>query len=491
MSTLSRLLPALFLSFLLVADDGISIDSPVEWIQAVARPSAPANSAIVPSEPLRIPRNLQDLRLEHCLALGISGNRSLARRRSALERAFHGRDIAETEVFLPELTASYTSEAGDNEVLESRVELDYTGFAGFSVRPFVSVERDNSVADTNSTSTGITISRPVLALHEHIRRRLPITRADRDILVAENDLRLAGRDLRLDIVRAYYDVQRARLRLGVRKSRVTDSQEFLEVTQKRVDTGFSAPVDIVNATINLNRAQADLIAEETNVENARDSLRQVLGLDLNDALGLAPYEPGAPGFEFDVKVDSLHMMAFHETLLNQRLAIDFADKELDIQRDRVRPQLDLSLTAERRSDSDSFFSGRDRSADDYRVELTYQTTLDFKKSARARMEQLLLSQEERHSSLKDAEVNLHRRLREAARRIEQLRLRIDLAEARLKSEQDKLTATLARYERGNVDNLEVTRAKQTVDDAQISLIESQINLVLAIESYRAILPPVL
>jgi outer membrane protein len=438
---------------------------------------------------VRVPRNLQELRLEHCLALGTNGNRSLARRRSTLERAYHGRDIAETEVFVPELTASYTSEAGDNEAGKTRVELDYSGFAGFSLRPFVSVERDNSVTDTDSTASGITISRPVLALHEHIRRRLPITRADRDILMAENDLQLAGRDLRLEIVRAYYDVQRARLRLGVRESRVSDSRDFLAVTEKRVATGFSAPVDIVNATINLNRAQADLIAEETNVENSGDSLRQVLGLELNDAMSLAPYEPEAPVFAFDVKVDSRYMMAFHETLLNQRLAIDFADKEISIQGDRVRPQLDLSLTAERRSNNDSFFAGRDRDNDDYRVELTYHTTLDFKKSARARLEQLHLSQEERHSSLKDAEVNLHRRLREAARRIEQLRLRIDLAESRLKSEQAKLTATLARYERGNVDNLEVTRAKQTVDDSQISLIESQINLVLAIESYRAILPP--
>jgi outer membrane protein len=480
-----------FIPLLLVAADGISIDSPVEWIQPVADSAPTPSAAVASSEPVRIPRNLQALRLEHCLALGISGNRSLARRRSALERAYFGRDIAETEVFLPELTASYTSEAGDNEVAETRVELDYSGFAGFSVRPFVSVERDNSVTDTDSTSSGITISRPVLALHEHIRRRLPITRADRDILVAENELRLAGRDLRLEIVRAYYDVQRARLRLGVRKSRVTDSQDFMRVTEQRVATGFAAPVDIVNATINLNRAQADLLAEETNVENDRDSLRQVLGLDLDDSMSLAPYEPEAPVFDFDLKVDSRHMMVFHETLLNQRLAIDFAAKELDIQRDRVRPQLDLSLTAERRSNSDSFFASRDRDNDDYRVELTYQTTLDFKKSARARLEQLQLSQEDRHSSLKDSEVNLHRRLRESARRIEQLRLRIALAETGLRSEQDKLAATLARYERGNVDNLEVTRAKQAVDDAQISLIESQINLVLAIESYRAILPPTL
>ena len=474
----------LFLLPLLLVAEEISIDTPLQWSPAANSATPVARAEVGP-----VPRNLQNLQLEHCVQIGLSDNRSLARRRSARERAFYGRDIAETEVFLPELTASYTSQAGDNEVGKSTIELDYKGFGGFSVRPFVTVERDNAATDTDSTTIGITISRPVLALHEHIRRRLPITRADRDILIAENDLRLAERDLRLDIVRSYFDVQRARLRLGVRESRVADSQEFLEVTQKRVDTGFSAPVDIVNATINLNRAQADLIAEETNVENARDSLRQVLGLDLYDSLSLAPYEPVAPQFDFDLKADSRHLLVYHETLLNQRLNIDFAQKEIVIQEDRVRPNLDLSLTAERRSNSDSFFAGRDRDNDDYRVELTYQTTLDFKKAARARLEQLQLSQEDRHSSLKDAEINLHRRLRESARRIEQLRLRIGLAETRLKSEQDKLTATLARYERGNVDNLEVTRAKQTVDDAQIALIEAQINLVLAIEGYRAVLPP--
>ena len=40
----------------------------------------------------------------------------------------------------------------------------------------------------------------------------------------------------------------------------------------------------------------------------------------------------------------------------------------------------------------------------------------------------------------------------------------------------------------NVDNLEVTRAKQSVDSAEIQLLESRINLILTMARYNAMLP---
>ena len=48
---------------------------------------------------------------------------------------------------------------------------------------------------------------------------------------------------------------------------------------------------------------------------------------------------------------------------------------------------------------------------------------------------------------------------------------------------------MRKYEQGDVDNLEVTRAKQDLDAAEIRLLDARIDLRLAIAEYESILPP--
>ncbi|MEM7392425.1 MAG: TolC family protein, partial [Verrucomicrobiota bacterium] len=107
----------------------------------------------------------------------------------------------------------------------------------------------------------------------------------------------------------------------------------------------------------------------------------------------------------------------------------------------------------------------------------------------ARLEQLALSLENLRSNLTDEEHRLILSLRSAHRSIGRLRTQVGLNQQRLEAERARLKASLVRYEDGDIDNLEVTRAKQTVDDAEINLINTNIDLVIAEEEYRSLLPP--
>jgi outer membrane protein TolC len=445
---------------------------------------------LMPSLVPRQPAGDQPLRVADCIEIAVANNRGLARSRLALERAVYGRDIAEVEVLLPSLSASY-GVTDDNDTGDGRVDLVYKGPAGIEVTPFIAFTRDNASATPETTTTGITVSRPLLARHEHARQRLPVTTADKDIVVAAQRLVLAARQLALQVTQSVFAVQRAQVKVAVREARVRAAEEFLAVTRSRVENGFAAPVDIVNATINLNQAEADLLAEKTRQQNARDRLVDVMGLELDVELQLAPFDGAAADVgDRQLARDRVRLQADHEELVNQRLEINLAAINLAVQADEVRPDLAVELTAEHRRAGDGFFAGRDEANDDYRVELTYTTTLDFKKAARARLAQLERQQEERRLTLRDKEIELERRLREAHRNIAEQQRRITLAETRFEAEKDKLTATLARYDRGNVDNLEVTRAQQARDDAEIRLLEARIDLILAQASYDALLPPV-
>jgi len=430
----------------------------------------------------------QGLTLADCVRTAEARNRELARRRSALERAALGRTIATTEVFFPLLTAHYMTE-DEGDAASGSLAVSYETFAGFQVGPFLDLDYD-STGDTSRTTTyGVRVSRPLLAFYEHIRRRLPVTAADTAILTTGNELDLARRRLRLSVASAFYGVQLAKARMAVRANRVRDSDDFLAVTRRRVQNGFSAPVDVVNATINLSQARADLLSEETRLQNALDNLKEVMGLELTDKLVLHTLDDtGEPEPDYDLQADGKRVLQYHETLVNRRLDIDLAALEITVERDNLRPQIDVALSAQQTSNDDEFFANGDAKDNRLWLELTYAGALDFNRADRARFKQLEREQQERLSQLKDQEIGLLKGLRATAREMAQLESRIGLAQTRFTAEQDKLKATLARYERGNVDNLEVTRAKQTVDNAEIELLESRINLLLSMERYEAITP---
>jgi len=435
------------------------------------------------------PASLEDLSLEACVALALGNNRGLARSRSARERAVLGESAARSDVFAPELTARYnTDDSGDSSSASASVTSD--ALAGFELRPFLNLRRSSSDEDeTETTAYGVELSRPLFAIYEHVRQRLPLTRAASDRMIAENDVRLQERTLRLDVTQRYFAAQRSAARLRVRESRVADSRKFLDITSKRVDSGFAAPIDIVNARIDLNRSEAAQVSEQVARENALEALREVLGLELSESLTLGEIDlSDLPEFARDPAGDEVRVVTHHERVVNLLLRIKVADDEIRIQRDAARPRLTASVTATREGEGDGFFDDSLAEDDQILFGVSYAAALDANRADRARLKQLEREQEERLLQLKDAEIELARELRSTARSIAELETQIELAEARFEAEQDKLKATLATYERGGVDNLEVTRAKQTVDDAEIRLLESRINLLIAIERYRSLVP---
>jgi outer membrane protein TolC len=221
-----------------------------------------------------------------------------------------------------------------------------------------------------------------------------------------------------------------------------------------------------------------------------DSLLTILGYELESPFNITPEDVASiPDFQYDVARDMERTRVYHEELANQRAEIGFAKKEIRVQKDLLKPQVSLGLTAQHRMRDDFPFGSNDPATDPVGVELSYQTTLDGKKADKARLEQLKTEQEERHLSLKDSETELERRLRALARRMELLKNRIRLAEVRLEAQKRRLQATLRKYEQGDVDNLEVTRAKQDLDAAEIRLLDARIDLRLAIAEYESILPP--
>ncbi len=131
---------------------------------------------------------------------------------------------------------------------------------------------------------------------------------------------------------------------------------------------------------------------------------------------------------------------------------------------------------------------RDDHLDEVRLDLQLSVPLDnfHAERARARQNRLLLMEQtiELHSIRNE----LERQLRQRHRRINQLDTTVRLAKIRVREERAKLQAFLQIYEREAANDLEVTRAKEAVDQAEVDLLDAQISRIVEEARYRAILP---
>lgn len=436
-----------------------------------------------------LPGSITNLNLAECQAISRKKNRGLWTARNDLASALAGGRIAEAEIFAPILDISHAFYDGRDSG-EARAELSYLTPLGIEVSSFLSETSDSEKEEEWTSDAGITLKRRLFAASERWRLRMPLTTAERDILKAINVLRQEGRELDYSVMKAFLAVQRTQRSLDVRRARVADAKAFLKVTEERVANGLAPRVDIVNAQISLNSAEAEELNQQTIMQSQTESLLNTMGVTVTNSLTIDPLEvTNTLENAFNITNDTRNLLAHHESLVNSRLDIALAEINVDIQKDVLWPRVDLSLTGAHKSEGADVFNDRDETSDAFSVQLTYTTALDFKKGDRAKLEQLELGLENSQVNLVEKENNLLLRLRGIHRNIGRLKTQLGLSEQRLAAEREKLAATLVRYEDGGVDNLEVTRAKQAADSAEISVINARIDLVLAHEEYRSLLPP--
>ena len=450
----------------------------------------------VEESPVLLSRSGTAVALADCLQEVLAANRPFRTLRSQLERSRLQVSVNEAEVFSPRLKTAYTwSDSYDSG--NARVGVAATAY-GFDIEPYLRAGYGQRgltgppERDRYDHAAGIALSRRLFAIAEHLRKRLPVTQAERDLFLAANRVVLEGRSLELRATRAFLDIQRSDLRQGVRERRLTDAHDTLAAVQDQVEKGFKAPLDLVNARIAVNQARIDVISEQAIAADVRETLNRLLGRAVEADLVIQPVPVDAtraalvadPPLDRDLD----RVLEGHEELGNRARELDVLLEQVRIARDNVRPDVTAGLNAERVWSGDQPGQGGEGVDDRIAFTATWTMPLDDWKAERARLGQAERLTVEKRSEIKETQADLTRRLRSAARSIATTRTNAALAVERVEAERARLAATLRRWEAGQVDNLEVNRSKRDVDLTEIALMEARLNLLVAEAEYRSLLP---
>ena len=262
--------------------------------------------------------------------------------------------------------------------------------------------------------------------------------------------------------------------MAIRQSRVTDAEAFLAEVDVKVENNLSAPVEKTNAELDVNWARTDLLEAETALERAIDTLLSTLGVaDFQRRPIFTAVDKIDLPDELPFTDDLVAVTTRHERINNAQWDLALLLEEVRLARDEITPDLRGRVSFGYDVTGDDPGSSTAAAARPY-FSLELRLPLDNWRTERARYRQRILDRDDQILELADIQLDLEQSLRQQHRDYGLQTARVTLFAARADAEQAKLDATLRQYEVGAIDNLEVSRAKRTFDDAKVSLLNARV-----------------
>ncbi len=317
-----------------------------------------------------------------------------------------------------------------------------------------------------------------LALIQPVFRRdrfLGLQQADSRILEAEAELIAARQELMLRTTAAYFDVLAAADTLNFAQSEKKSLSRRLEQARQRFDVGLTAITDVQEAQAGFDRALAEEIAAQNNVDNAREALREITGAYFPTLAALGQHMPL-------VRPTPDVIDEWTDTALQQNLSVIAASHAVNTARAEIKRQFashlpTLDIVANHGFDkSGGRFGDFETTASMIGLELNVPIFQGGLVNSRVREVKQRL--QARLQGLEQARRDAQRHARQAFLGVIAGISRVDALKQAVRSSETALQATEAGFEVGTRTAVDVVAAERVTSQARRDLARARYDYLL-------------
>jgi outer membrane protein len=315
-----------------------------------------------------------------------------------------------------------------------------------------------------------------------------LRQADKRVVRAETDYEAAKQDLLVRVANRYFAVLAAEDDLAAAIAAREAIGRQLEQAQRRFEVGLIAITDVQQSQAGYDDALAQVIAAERVLATAHEFLREIIGEDIAD---LAAPVPNLPLLSPDPSnIDEWVRTALDQnlTLISQRLAVDIADDQIDIDRGNRLPK--LSLSAGYNDDTNkrvqTLFAEDGTSAtfpstqlpEGYNWSLNLSFPIYTGGLNRSRVQQSVYNYRASTQALERILRQTERQTRDSYLSVNSEISRVQALRQSVESNTTSLRATEAGFEVGTQTTVDVLAAQQRLTSAQTTYSRSRYNYIL-------------
>jgi outer membrane protein len=322
-------------------------------------------------------------------------------------------------------------------------------------------------------------------------RYATLRQADKRVVRAETDYEAAKQDLLIRVANRYFAVLAAEDDLAAAEAAREAIGRQLEQAQRRFEVGLIAITDVQQSQAAYDTALAEVIAAERVLATAHEFLREIIGEDIADLAGpvsdLPLLSPDPANIDQWVRT----ALDQNLTLISQRLAVDIADNQIDIDRGNRLPKLSLSAgyNDDTRDRSQTIYGptgqvvpGFPQVSTQFPEGYNWSLSLNFPIYTgglnRSRVQQSVYNYRASSEALERISRQTERATRDSYLSVNSEISRVQALRQSVESNTTSLRATEAGFEVGTQTTVDVLAAQQRLTSAQTDYSRSRYNYIL-------------
>ena len=477
-----------------------------------------------PAAPLLAPQGLQDhvangklvLSLDDSIRLALSNNTDIhldhyqiETAENNLRRVYAPFDPLLTSSFNDQRTKSPTSTQLQGATIlnslsqETQIGYSQTFQTGTNFQSSLIADKISTNSSFNflnpsiSTALQFTLTQPLLRNRGLFPNRAPILIAQRNLKQARASFLGEVNGIILQIVGNYWNVVLARENLSVQQKSLDEAQKSYDHDKKALGLGALPPLDIYRSESQVATRRVGVIQAEYAVKQAEDQFRQGIGADIDPAMRVLDLEmtdrPDPVGElpNMDIPTALARAIANRPELeaVHEQLAVD--ELGIRLAHNNLKPDLELS----------GFYAGNGLAGNDPAVGNTglsntlsqsfrfsfpaygasLSLTLPVKNhSAQANLADALVSRRRDQYQERETNQSISLEVANAVHALEAAKLGMEAAKVAVDLARETLHADERKYELGAEPVFFVLDAQTQLAQAELNLIQSQVNFQVAV-----------
>ena len=392
----------------------------------------------------------------------------------------------------------------DNRFSEWYTNESFSSNGTFSItQPIIwtdaTVSLNNKFGWQNNTSTGmgganntnkafsndlyLSINQPLFTYN---RTKTDLRSIELDYENALINYALRRLSLESTITASFYNVYTAKNNLEISEAELKDAQQNFDIIKNKVDADLSARDELYQAELNLSTAASAVDNRKVSLENAKDDLKQLLGITIDEDIDITAEISAQP-----VKIDML--TAIHSALgsrleLRQR---EISRTELDIQMKQIKEMNSLdgniSLSLGIMGDHERLQNIYEHPTNNPRVAVTLSVPIFDWGERRARIKAQELATKIFDLQTEEERKSIEIAVRKSCRSLRNLEAQIAIAEQSVKNAQLTYDLNAERYRNGELAGMEMNQFQTQLSNQKMSYMSTLINYKLELLNHNKLM----
>ncbi|MGL5704464.1 MAG: TolC family protein [Tannerellaceae bacterium] len=315
------------------------------------------------------------------------------------------------------------------------------------------------------------LSQPIFTYN---RRKMELKEIELDYENAAISYALQRLDMERRITDQFYAVYMAQSNLSISIEELEDARKNFEVIKNKVEADLAARDELFQAELNLATAESNTEDRRVALENAKDLLKQTLGMQLNEAISIFAEIQVEP-VKIDIDKAITHALSTRLELREREIEAEKLDFQMIKTKSLNEFKGDISLSFGLTGDNKNLGKVYDQPTQSPRVAVSFTVPIfDWgEKKARVKAQEtaILINRLDKVEDEKKIELDIRKTYRNLENNLRQ----INIAEQNVKNAQLTYDLNAERYRNGDLTGMEMSQFQTQLSNKKMTLAQARIN----------------